>query len=771
MDKRNAIVKSVIHFIAGILFLVTLTCSKAIAEPMERVPSKDSVNKLIAQINTSKPDEKLVDNLLAIAIYYLWNGHRKCEGYINRAFALSERLSYNNGLIKSMCYRAIFLKISNDTTSANKIIENAISLCIKQKLPDLEAYVYYTKGIWFSINNPKTSEEYYTKARILYKSSGNRVNEAYIVKCLADIHIYQNKPAQSLNELFEALEIYKKAGYQALHYTYDLIGPVYSAMGNYEEALKYALLAIKSAEQTKDTADIALFYLRVGQLFVELNQAADALPYFSKVQKKVEDEGGDFYYQRAAASNISNILIITGKPEEALQLYKKAIAVKPARPGSLKYSTDERTLGDIYFALKQYDKAEKHYQQMLESTDKNSFVDYFNLMCFIKMGNFYITQGSFAKAKVYINKALLHKSPKSLADIADINLQQYKVDSASGNYLSAIRHYQTYKSLNDSLFNEKKSKQIAGLNIQYETEKKEQKIGTLVAQNSEQKVILEKRFFERNVFTVGAIMLLLLLFLSVNRYRIKQKANKQLQEQQETINKKNEILNCLLQEKEGLLQSKDKLIIEKEWLVKEVHHRVKNNLQMISTLLYSQASYLRDTVAIAAINESQQRIHAISLIHQKLYQSDNLQLVNMKSYVHELVDYLKESFDAAQEIEFNLDVDSFEMGLVKAIPLGLILNEAITNSLKYAFSNGNRKIISIQLQRRENCNILLQIKDNGKGMPADFSLHQFDSLGINLMHGLSNQINADFSIKSENGTIISLEFEENDESLIEQAIY
>jgi len=263
----------------------------------------------------------------------------------------------------------------------------------------------------------------------------------------------------------------------------------------------------------------------------------------------------------------------------------------------------------------------------------------------------------------------------------------------------------------------------------------------------------------------------LLLLLSVNRYRIKQRANRQLQEKQETINKKNDALNCLLEEKEELLQSKDKLIVEKEWLVKEVHHRVKNNLQMISTLLYSQASYLRDTMAIAAINESQQRIHAISLIHQKLYQSNNLQLVNMKSYVHELVDYLKESFDTTQEIEFCLEVDSFEMGLVKAIPVGLILNEAITNSLKYAFSKDNRKIISIQLQRRAGRNILLQIKDNGKGLPFNFDPHQSDSLGINLMQGLSNQINAGFSMRSENGTVISLEFEENEESLLEQEIY
>jgi two-component system, sensor histidine kinase PdtaS len=776
MYKRNAIIKSVIQFIAGIFLLVVVPCSEAIAEPMEGAVTKDSINKLIAQINTSKPDEHRVDNLFTIARYFLFNGRKECKGYIDSAFSLSEKLSYNNGLVKTMCLKAVLLS-RKDSTSANKFLENAIALSRKEKRPDLEGYVYYIKGIYFSKGDAKIAEQYYTKARILYNASGNQVNEAYILKCIADTHILQNMSGQALNELFEALNIYRKAGHPSLHYTYDLIGIIYNQVANHEEALKYGLLAIKSALQTKDTADIGLFYLRVGLIFMELIQPMDALPYFLKVQKKAEEEGGTFTYQRAAASNISDILIITGKPAEALRFYQKAIAVNPANPGSLKYSRDERTLGDIYFSLKQFDQAEKHYLRMLECTDKTYFVNYFNLTGCIRLGEFYFTQGKFAKARDYLNKAVLNNSLKSLADSADLNFQQYKVDSAYGNYLSAIRHYQIYKSLNDSLFNEKKSKQIAGLNIQYETEKKEQIIGTLTAQNSEQKVILEKRSFQRNVFTAGAIMLLLLLLLSVNRYRIKQRANRQLQEQQEVINKKNEALKCVLEEKDGLLlekesliKSKDKLIIEKEWLVKEVHHRVKNNLQMISTLLYSQASYLRDTVAIAAINESQQRIHAISLIHQKLYQSDNLQLVNMQSYIHELVDYLKESFDNVQEIEFDLKIDSFEIGLAKAIPLGLILNEAITNSMKYAFCKDSRKIVSIQLQRSEDCSILLQIKDNGKGIPADFNPDESDTLGINLMHGLSNQIHAVFSMKNENGTVISLQFPENDEASSEQLI-
>ncbi|MGS2739623.1 tetratricopeptide repeat-containing sensor histidine kinase [Sinomicrobium sp. M5D2P17] len=766
----TVIAKPTVRFVSTFL-LIFLLCVKVSAEPIEPYLTKEAAMELLARVKTSKHNADLVDDLLDIAQYHLSQNSRDSEIYIERALSLSEKLSYHSGLIKGLCLKATLLRnILNDISSANRVIDRAISLGRIYELPEMEAYAFYTKGEWDSIGDLELAIEYYTIARNLYRSSGNKIKEAFVVKCMANTHLYQNRLSQSLKELLEALEIYKGAGYPKLHYTYDLIGVVYRSMGNYQEALKYSLLAIKSAEKTSDTVDIDLFYLRVGTVFDELNQPFEAIQYFSKVLKKAENEGGNFYFQQASASRISKILMETGRPEEALEFFMNAIASNPVKKGSLQYCSNHRTLGDIYFSLKNYSKAEEHYLKMLETNEKNSFGDSFNLISFLKLGDFYIAQSKFAQAKEYINKALVHKSLKSKTDIANLNLQQFKVDSAYSNFPSAIRHYQTYKALNDSMFNERSNHQIASMNIQYETEKKLQEIETLTAKNKEQKIVLEKRVFERNVFTAGAIMLLLLLLLSGNRYQIKQRANKKLREQQETINNNVRALNCLLKEKEGLLRSKDKLIYEKEWLIKEVHHRVKNNLQMISTLLYSQAAYLKDSVAIAVVRDSQQRIYAISLLHQKLYQSDNLQLVNMKNYVHELVDYLKESFDTAREIEFYLEVDSFEMEIVKAIPLGLILNEAITNSLKYAFSENNKKIISVLLQRQEDQNIQLVIRDNGKGLPTGFDPHQSDSLGINLMQGLSNQIGADFSIMNKNGTTITLYFKESDKFLLEQVI-
>lgn len=743
--------------ITGIFLLVTFLCTETNAEPIEPIPTKDFVDKLIGRINKDKPDTNLVNSLLTIAEYYLYHEDTASERYIKKALRLSEKLLYKKGVIKSLCYQANFLSFtSTDTIPAFHTIEKAIAFSRRDSNSEMEAYAWYTRGIALSYGNTSISKQYYLKARMLYNRAGNKVKEAYVLKRIADVHLNENKLELSLQELLEALKIYQDAGHKSLHYTYDLIGAVYRHMGNYGEALKYSFLALKSAEESKDTTDMALFYRRIAEIYKGLTQYDEAIQYFQIALQRASTDEKSNAYLRSAASNIAELLTISGKPNEALTFYQNTISIQPAKYGSVEYLIDGRTLGDICFSLKQYDKAENYYLQMLASNTNN----YLNLMSYIKLADFYISQSSFTEANKYVSIANQQRTLKSMANRASLHWQQFKIDSASANYLSAIKHYQLYKTLNDSIFNEKKMNQVASLQIQFETEKKERDIAHLTDKNKQQQIKLKERLFERNAWIAGAVMLALLLWLSINRYRIKQKSNRQLLSQQEIIKTKNEILNSLITEKEDLLQLKDKLIAEKEWLIKEVHHRVKNNLQMVCTLLYTQANYLKDEKALAAINEGQQRIQAISLIHQKLYQSDNLQLVNMKSYVHELVDYLKDSFDISREIEFNLQIDSIELDISRSIPVGLILNEAITNSLKYAFHNGKRKIISIQLERKKDNKIVLLVKDNGKGLPHNYNPLYSNSLGINMMQGLSKQINADFSIQSENGTVIMLEFQQ-----------
>jgi len=201
-----------------------------------------------------------------------------------------------------------------------------------------------------------------------------------------------------------------------------------------------------------------------------------------------------------------------------------------------------------------------------------------------------------------------------------------------------------------------------------------------------------------------------------------------------------------------------KLLNEKEWLLKEIHHRVKNNLQIVISLLNTQSAYLDNEDAVAAIRISQNRMHAMSLIHQKLYQSDNMANIDMFWYVHELANHMMESFDVRNRIEFLIDVDKIYLNIVQAVPLGLILNEAISNSIKYAFPQKDKGIITVSLKKDDESMCTLNISDNGIGLPDGFDPEATNSLGMSLMIGLSNQIDGDFKILNNHGVTININF-------------
>ncbi|KFF06369.1 sensor histidine kinase [Flavobacterium reichenbachii] len=289
------------------------------------------------------------------------------------------------------------------------------------------------------------------------------------------------------------------------------------------------------------------------------------------------------------------------------------------------------------------------------------------------------------------------------------------------------------------------------LNILYETEKKNKDLIILRNKALLQQNELKAAAFLRNSMIVFMLLLLIIFGLLYKRFKFKKETSRLLEIQQEEINQKNITLQNML--------------IEKEWLLREIHHRVKNNLHMVVGLLASQAEFLKNEEAIQAIISSQNRIHSMSLIHQKLYQSEDLSIINMPSYLLELSEYLKDSFNIGKSVRFILDVDNFDFPLSHSIPIGLIINEAVTNSIKYAFPSVSEARIEIRLKSEDNHKFILVIQDNGIGLPSDFDPYDNPSLGVKLMHGLSADIGGKFLITNSNGTKITLEFTLNENNL------
>jgi two-component sensor histidine kinase len=179
----------------------------------------------------------------------------------------------------------------------------------------------------------------------------------------------------------------------------------------------------------------------------------------------------------------------------------------------------------------------------------------------------------------------------------------------------------------------------------------------------------------------------------------------------------------------------------------------------VASLLEIQSSYLKNTEALSAIKESQHRIHSMSIIHQKLYQSETLSTIHMPEYIYELVEYLRESYAIRQNIRFSLQVDKIELNHASAITLGLILNEAITNAIKYAFAKNEDGKITISLTHISGSQLLLSISDNGRGLPDDFDSKRGASMGMELLQGLTDDLGGSFSIEVDNGTHIRVVFD------------
>ena len=217
-------------------------------------------------------------------------------------------------------------------------------------------------------------------------------------------------------------------------------------------------------------------------------------------------------------------------------------------------------------------------------------------------------------------------------------------------------------------------------------------------------------------------------------------------------------MKALVDEKNVLISGKDQLLAEKDLLLKEVHHRVKNNLQIVMSLLESQSSFLNNNAAITAILESQSRVRAIALIHQKLYNSANVVQVEMQSYIPELINCLAESFNIAdRKILIKHDISLIRLDVSQAIPIGIILNEVITNAIKYAFE-GIKGEIKVVMTEYDPNRVLLSITDNGKGLPPDMDSKNLTSLGMTLIKGLTTQLEGEFILKSDNGVKISIDF-------------
>lgn len=292
----------------------------------------------------------------------------------------------------------------------------------------------------------------------------------------------------------------------------------------------------------------------------------------------------------------------------------------------------------------------------------------------------------------------------------------------------ALVHLKNYYAIRDSISDKNQSFIIHDLESKYRKNIQDQEIENLTLEKS----LLDHKLTRRNrVIQLGiAFLLLITLFLAVI-YRMYNR-----------IRANNQLISQSLQEKETLLR--------------EIHHRVKNNLQIISSLLSLQSRSLKDDNARQALQESQTRVRSMALIHQNLYQHDNMVQVDIKEYVTHLSQEILRTYKSSQHnISLSLDIEDLQLDLDTVIPLGLVINELITNAVKYAFPDERSGKIEIGL-KHEKEDLIFCISDDGIGLPKNLDLARSNSLGFRLVNSFCNKMEAKMKVNTDNGTHIKL---------------
>lgn len=712
-----------------------------------QLETNQTVGELCSLLRQSKADSDGVQLLFQLSLYYYFEPDTSTHSFDSLFFYLQQAKNLSYDLRSTqlepeiLCYLGKYAIKTGDSPQAHNYFVGVEAAVKKSR--SVNEQIQRWKDLAWNIGNMDsiglTRINCFEKMAALYHQLHNTQQEIEQEKQIADTHMKQGRLELAETELVEVLQKFKAIGFKDLHYTYHLLAVTNHRKGYYNKALYYTLLNIESMKKPAVPVSPAYAinsYSELAGLYKELGQTEKSIDCYEIIFNSKPPDPYDFYMYREA-DNYVHQLIKVKKENEAFAFLQRISKDHPPQDRFAKASL-ARTFAGYYASVQNYERADVYARKMIAlagSLGKNNEI---RGDVEFDIGEYYLDKKQFAKAATHFRIALEEAVHNNYVNAKkDVQLMLFKTDSSAGNYASAIGHLNMYHQLKDSIFDDARIKEIGEIQAKYELERKEQNIRLLENGNLLQQNKLKQAAYTRNWILAGVVLSLIIMGLLIKNSLHKQKTNRTLETQRNDLRH---------------------LVKEKEWLVKEIHHRVKNNLQTISGLLDSQAGFLTSEEAVLAIRESQHRVNSMSLVHQKLYQSASISITDMAGYINELVAYLESSFNTAGRIRFTQQIERLQMALTYSIPIGLILNEAITNAIKYAFPDGRQGEIIVKLQHLTGNRFLLAVEDNGIGIFTNGKRQHAESMGMSLMRGLSEEIGGSFAINGNDGTKIEVLF-------------
>lgn len=500
-------------------------------------------------------------------------------------------------------------------------------------------------------------------------------------------------------------------------------------MGNNEEALKSLLEAEEIFTSLSDHSKLISVINSICAVYEGLNLDKEALRYFRRsldLAKSISDKRR----QGIALNNISNIHFRAGNYTKSKNALDSVYTISEALDDQLKEILN-LNYANTLMGSKQYQQAQTLYDKIMKSKIQDSAI---LSRCYFGLGKIKYYQGDTELALKHFNKAKSISINNSLTQIANekdewiVKCYELKTD-----FQKAFIELKDSKILSDSMHNLEVEEKVVDALKKYEAEKLEQEIKVLTLENEVNSLNLKKTKQLSLIFIFVALLLGLLAFLAWRLKNIKAKNNIELTSKNQQISKALE---------------------EKNILLREIHHRVKNNLQVISSLLKLQSQYIEDEGAVKAIAEGRNRVHSMALLHQNLYKEDNLTGVNMKEYFTNLIEGLFDAYKIT-DIKLVTEIEDLTLDIDTVIPLGLIANELVSNALKHAFENIENAVLTVKLWEKEG-QLLFNVNDNGKGYNENQVAKSKKKFGQKLIKSLSDKLEADVQVITTSGTDVTL---------------
>lgn len=633
---------------------------------------------------------------------------------------------------KPQSYQAVFSATDQFDSTYLTTLEKAF----RQSLPDtLKLAIGNDLAYYWHTRNLDRALQWATTIYQLAVSSQSQVWQGRLQTTLGAILLRQDKLDTAMT-LLESAQ--KKLPVNEWPHLYTQMGYVMERKGLLSQAADYAQHGLKLGDSLQDIRARAMAYSDLSNLFWKQSKYDQGIEYGLKSESLYKQRGINDLDYSFTLYVIGNNYVKIGNYNQALDYYNQALAISERYQFYNNLADIYISLSELYTTTKNYEAAEAAAQDAIRYSAllKNNFM---SMRSWLELGKL---QNLKQQPMLAISslEMCLQVATENFSDTYYLHLAYKELGLAHaqvGDFKRAYQDFLIYDQLKDSVFTAESDQRIAKLQTEYQVAQQE-----LTIQVQQQLITQQKRI--QILFLVAVLLLITVVLILYRTYNNKVKVNARLNNLNDKLEQKNIQL--------------DKRNAENELLLKEIHHRVKNNLEIVSGLLSLQAAQTDSPSAQAVMQSSQNRVLSMGIIHQKLYQKENLAAIEMKDYFQNLGESILDSFNEAGRIRIRCDMDALELDVDTAVPIGLIANELITNALKYAFVDMKSGEICVRLVNTNESNgLLFEVKDNGIGKPKNATA-KGTGFGTELVALLVQQLDGKLTLDTREGTTVSINF-------------